>query len=47
VNEDVASDPVVKDHYIDAEKWSPLIHNFRHYYRLADEELGKTFRAEV
>jgi flavin reductase (DIM6/NTAB) family NADH-FMN oxidoreductase RutF len=43
----VASDLVVKDRYIDAEKWSPLIYNFRHYYRLADEELGKTFRAEV
>jgi len=26
---------------------SPLIYNFRHYYRLAAEELGKTFRAEV
>jgi hypothetical protein len=23
-----------------------LIYNFRHYFRLADEELGKTFRAE-
>jgi flavin reductase (DIM6/NTAB) family NADH-FMN oxidoreductase RutF len=43
----VASDLVVKDRYIDAEKWSPLIYNFRHYYRLADTELGKTFRAEV
>jgi flavin reductase (DIM6/NTAB) family NADH-FMN oxidoreductase RutF len=31
--------------YIDAEKWSPLIYNFRHYFRLAGEELGKTFRA--
>lgn len=43
----VACDLVVKDRYIDAEKWSPLIYNFRHYYRLANEELGKTFRAEV
>jgi hypothetical protein len=32
--------------YIDPGKWSPLIYNFRHYYRLADRELGKTFRAE-
>ena len=29
-----------------AEKWSPLIYNFRHYFRLAEKELGKTFRAE-
>jgi hypothetical protein len=33
--------------YIDQEKWSPLIYNFRYYFRLADEELGKTFRAEA
>jgi len=32
--------------YIDPAKWSPLIYNFRHYFRLADRELGKTFRAE-
>jgi hypothetical protein len=32
--------------YIDAVKWSPLIYNFRHYCRLAEHELGKTFRAE-
>jgi flavin reductase (DIM6/NTAB) family NADH-FMN oxidoreductase RutF len=31
--------------YIDPEKWSPLIYNFRHYFRLANQELGKTFRA--
>jgi flavin reductase (DIM6/NTAB) family NADH-FMN oxidoreductase RutF len=42
----VDKDFVVKDHYIDPEKWSPLIYNFRHYYRLAEAELGKTFRAE-
>ena len=42
----VASEFIVDDHYIDPEKWSPLIYNFRHYYRLADKELGKTFRAE-
>ncbi|MGA8144060.1 MAG: flavin reductase family protein [Candidatus Acidiferrales bacterium] len=43
----VASDLVIKDRYIDAAKWSPLIYNFRHYYRLAEMELGKTFRAEA
>ena len=30
-----------------AGQWSPLIYNFRHYYRLAETELGKTFRAEA
>lgn len=35
------------ENYIDAAKWSPLIYNFRHYFRLAEQELGKTFRAEV
>lgn len=34
------------DNYIDPAKWSPLIYNFRHYFRLAETELGKTFRAE-
>jgi flavin reductase (DIM6/NTAB) family NADH-FMN oxidoreductase RutF len=43
----VASDLVIKDRYVDARRWSPLIYNFRHYYRLAETELGKTFRAEV
>jgi flavin reductase (DIM6/NTAB) family NADH-FMN oxidoreductase RutF len=33
--------------HIDPGKWSPLIYNFRHYFRLGDTELGKTFRAEV
>jgi len=33
-------------HYVDPQKWSPLIYNFRHYFRLANNELGKTFRAE-
>jgi flavin reductase (DIM6/NTAB) family NADH-FMN oxidoreductase RutF len=42
-----ASDLVFNERYIDPAKWSPLIYNFRHYYRLATEELGKTFRAEV
>jgi flavin reductase (DIM6/NTAB) family NADH-FMN oxidoreductase RutF len=43
----VESEFVLKDRYIDPGKWSPLIYNFRHYYRLADAELGKTFRAEL
>lgn len=43
----VASDFVIKDNSIDAAKWSPLIYNFRHYFRLAEHELGKTFRAEA
>jgi flavin reductase (DIM6/NTAB) family NADH-FMN oxidoreductase RutF len=42
----VASEFVLGEHFIDPEKWSPLIYNFRHYFRLADKELGKTFRAE-
>ena len=42
----VASDFVMHDKYIDPAKWSPLIYNFRHYFRLAEQELGKTFRAE-
>jgi flavin reductase (DIM6/NTAB) family NADH-FMN oxidoreductase RutF len=43
----VADYYVLKDHYIDPAKWSPLIYNFRHYFRLAERELGKTFRAEA
>jgi flavin reductase (DIM6/NTAB) family NADH-FMN oxidoreductase RutF len=42
----VASEFVLGENYIDPEKWSPLIYNFRHYFRLAEKELGKTFRAE-
>ena len=42
----VESGFVLEDNYIDPAKWSPLIYNFRHYFRLADQELGKTFRAE-
>jgi len=42
----VASEFILGDNHIDPQKWSPLIYNFRHYYRLADKELGKTFRAE-
>jgi flavin reductase (DIM6/NTAB) family NADH-FMN oxidoreductase RutF len=43
----VADDLVIHDHYINPAKWSPLVYNFRHYYRLASSELGKTFRAEI
>ena len=42
----VAEDLVLGDSYIDPAKWSPLLYNFRHYFRLAEHELGKTFRAE-
>lgn len=42
----VRRDFVLKEHYVDPEKWQPLIYNFRHYFGLG-EELGKTFRAEV
>jgi flavin reductase (DIM6/NTAB) family NADH-FMN oxidoreductase RutF len=42
----VAPDLIVGENYIDPAKWSPLIYNFRHYFRLGEHELGKTFRAE-
>ena len=42
----VAPEFVLEDRYVDPAKWSPLIYNFRHYFRLQEEELGKTFRAE-
>jgi flavin reductase (DIM6/NTAB) family NADH-FMN oxidoreductase RutF len=42
----VAEEIVLGENYIDPQKWSPLIYNFRHYFRLAENELGKTFRAE-
>lgn len=42
----VSREFIVKEHYIDPEKWQPLIYNFRHYFGLG-EELGKTFRAEA
>jgi flavin reductase (DIM6/NTAB) family NADH-FMN oxidoreductase RutF len=42
----VMADLVIGESYIDPAKWSPLIYNFRHYFRLAEKELGKTFRAE-
>lgn len=37
---------VMGENYINPEKWSPLVYNFRHYYRLDSTSLGKTFRAE-
>lgn len=42
----VAKDLIIGDDYIDPAKWSPLLYNFRHYFRLGKKELGKTFRAE-
>jgi flavin reductase (DIM6/NTAB) family NADH-FMN oxidoreductase RutF len=41
----VSEELISGENYIDPLKWSPLIYNFRHYFRLADNELGKTFRA--
>jgi flavin reductase (DIM6/NTAB) family NADH-FMN oxidoreductase RutF len=42
----VRSDFVLRENYVNPEKWQPLIYNFRHYFGLG-AELGKTFRAEV
>jgi flavin reductase (DIM6/NTAB) family NADH-FMN oxidoreductase RutF len=42
----VRSDFILRENYVDPEKWQPLIYNFRHYFGLGDE-LGKTFRAEI
>jgi flavin reductase (DIM6/NTAB) family NADH-FMN oxidoreductase RutF len=42
----VQRDFILRDKYVNPEKWQPLIYNFRHYFGLG-EELGKTFRAEV
>jgi flavin reductase (DIM6/NTAB) family NADH-FMN oxidoreductase RutF len=42
----IAREFVTGGHYVDPQTWSPLIYNFRHYFRLAEKELGKTFRAE-
>jgi flavin reductase (DIM6/NTAB) family NADH-FMN oxidoreductase RutF len=42
----VAEEYILGEKHIDPAKWSPLIYNFRHYFRLAEKELGKTFRAE-
>ena len=40
-------DFVYSENHIDPAKWSPLIYNFRHYFKLSAHELGKTFRAEI
>jgi flavin reductase (DIM6/NTAB) family NADH-FMN oxidoreductase RutF len=37
---------IKSENHIDPAKWSPLLYNFRHYFRLSEHELGKTFRAE-
>jgi flavin reductase (DIM6/NTAB) family NADH-FMN oxidoreductase RutF len=42
----VRSDFILRDNYVNPEKWQPLIYNFRHYFGLG-AELGKTFRAEI
>lgn len=42
----VSTEFIAGNHHIDPQKWSPLIYNFRHYFRLDHTELGKTFRAE-
>jgi flavin reductase (DIM6/NTAB) family NADH-FMN oxidoreductase RutF len=39
-------DIIIDENHIDPIKWSPLIYNFRHYFRLG-EQLGKTFRSET
>ncbi|WZX99947.1 flavin reductase family protein [Bacillus sp. FSL W7-1360] len=38
-------DIVLDEHHVDPSRWSPLIYNFRHYFGLAEQSLGKTFRA--
>ena len=47
VRMNVASDLVIEDRYIDTAKWSTLIYNFRHYYRLADTELERRFERRL
>ncbi|RUT31856.1 flavin reductase family protein [Paenibacillus zeisoli] len=37
---------ILEQNYIDPNKWSPLIYNFRHYFGLG-QPLGKSFRAKV
>lgn len=39
-------DIITQENYIDPNKWSPLIYNFRHYFGLGNH-LGKAFRAEI
>lgn len=42
----VRTDFILRENYVNPEKWQPLIYNFRHYFGLG-KELGKTFRAEI
>jgi flavin reductase (DIM6/NTAB) family NADH-FMN oxidoreductase RutF len=42
----VRRDYVMKENYVNPDRWQPLIYNFRHYHGLGPD-LGKTFRAEV
>jgi hypothetical protein len=35
-----ASDLILKDNYLGPAEWSPLIYNFRHYFRLAESRVG-------
>ena len=42
----VRSDFILRDNYVDPERWQTLIYNSRHYFGLG-AELGKTFRADV
>ncbi|MBZ5683606.1 MAG: flavin reductase family protein [Acidobacteriia bacterium] len=42
----VRADFVLRENYVNPEKWQPLIYNFRHYFGLG-AQLGKTFRAEI
>jgi len=39
-------DFILRQNYVNPDRWQPLIYNFRHYFGLG-RELGKTFRAEV
>jgi len=43
----VSEEFIEGENHVNPLTWSPLIYNFRHYFKLADKELGKTFRAEV
>ena len=42
----VSRELLLGENYIDPAQWSPLIYNSRLYFELADDELGKTLRAE-
>lgn len=37
---------IADQNHVNPSLWSPLLYNFRHYFRLAPKALGKTFRAE-